>query len=143
SARENDIHLEPHELGCNLGIALRASLPPAVLDRDGATLDPAEFAQPLHKCVDPCALAYWAAPTEVPDGRQLPRLLRARCKRPRRGRAAECGQQFPPSDGDCHTPLPCEVRKRNDTTSRACSLAVQGGQDAGRFHLCRLRAQKW
>src|SRR5262249_19468811 len=26
-------------------------------------------------------------------------------------RAAECGQQFPPSDGDCHTPLPCEVRK--------------------------------
>src|SRR5262249_32780890 len=25
-------------------------------------------------------------------------------------RAAECGQQFPPSDGDCHTPLPCEVR---------------------------------
>src|SRR5262249_24701414 len=23
-------------------------------------------------------------------------------------------------DGDCHTPLPCEVRKWNDTTSRAC-----------------------
>jgi len=20
---------------------------------------------------------------------------------------AECGQQFPPSDSDCHTPLPC------------------------------------
>src|SRR5262249_10839430 len=35
-------------------------------------------------------------------------------------RAAECGQQFPPSDGDCHTPLPCEVRKGNDTTPRAC-----------------------
>src|SRR5215467_5666511 len=31
-------------------------------------------------------------------------------------RAAECGQQFPSSDGDCHTPLPCEVRKGNDTT---------------------------
>src|SRR5262249_50841228 len=46
-------------------------------------------------------------------------------------RAAECSQQFPPSDGDCHTPLPCEVRKWNDTTSRACSLAVQGGQNAG------------
>ena len=26
-------------------------------------------------------------------------------------RAAECSQQFPPSDGDCHTPLPREVRK--------------------------------
>src|SRR5215831_9806927 len=49
--------------------------------------------------------------------------------------AAECGQQLPPSDGDCHTPLPGEVRKGNDTTPRVCSLAVQGGQDAGCFHL--------
>jgi hypothetical protein len=36
--------------------------------------------------------------------------LRPRRERPRR-RAAECDQQFPPSDGDCHTPLPREVRK--------------------------------
>src|SRR5262245_28652131 len=42
--------------------------------------------------------------------------------------AAECGQQLPPSDGDCHTPLPREVRKGNDTTPRACSLHVQGGK---------------
>ena len=34
--------------------------------------------------------------------------------RPRDCRAAECDQQFPSSDGDCHTPLPCEVRKGND-----------------------------
>src|SRR5215831_15252161 len=60
------------------------------------------------------------------------RLLRACRERPCR-RAAECGQQFPPSDGGCHTPLPCEVRKGNDTTPRACSLAVQGGQNAGCF----------
>src|SRR5499427_7833515 len=46
-------------------------------------------------------------------------LLRARRERPR-GRAAERSQQFPPSEGDCHTPLPCEERKGNDTTSRAC-----------------------
>src|SRR6516225_9950495 len=39
-------------------------------------------------------------------------------------RAAECDQQFPPPDGDCHTPLPCEARKRNDSTPRACSLHV-------------------
>src|SRR5262249_48749239 len=45
-----------------------------------------------------------------PDHRHR-RLLRARRKRPRRRRAAECDQQFPLSDGDCHTPLPCEVRK--------------------------------
>src|SRR5262249_6399217 len=44
-------------------------------------------------------------------------LLCLRRERPRRCCAADCGQQFPPSDGDCHTPLPCEVRKWNDTTS--------------------------
>src|SRR5262249_1421482 len=39
-------------------------------------------------------------------GRHL-RLRRARRERPRDRRAAECSQQFPPSDGDCHTPLSC------------------------------------
>ena len=47
-------------------------------------------------------------------------LLRACRERPCRRCAAECGQQFPPSDGACHTPLPCEVRKKKDTTARAC-----------------------
>jgi len=42
------------------------------------------------------------------------RLLRSRRERPRRRRAAEYSQQLPPSDGDCHTPLPREVRKGND-----------------------------
>ena len=37
--------------------SLRPS-PPTKLDRDGATLDPPEFPQPLDKCVDPCALVY-------------------------------------------------------------------------------------
>src|SRR5262252_9038183 len=31
-------------------------------------------------------------------------LLPMRRERPRRRRTAECGQQFPPSDSDCHTP---------------------------------------
>src|SRR5262249_42054973 len=53
--------------------------------------------------------------------------LRARRERPCSRRAAECGQQFPPSDGDCHRPLPCEVREGNDTTSPTYSLHVQGG----------------
>ena len=53
-ARDDDIDLEPDELGRDLGEALAASLRPAILDRDGATLDPAEFAQPLHKSGDPC-----------------------------------------------------------------------------------------
>ena len=37
--------------------------------------------------------------------------LPARRERPRNRCAAECDQQLPPPDGDCHTPLPCEVRK--------------------------------
>src|SRR5262249_27752321 len=49
------------------------------------------------------------------------RQLRACRNRPRR-RAAEGGQQLPPSDGDCHTPLPCEVRKGKDTMPPAYSL---------------------
>jgi hypothetical protein len=43
-------------------------------------------------------------------------LLCARSERPSHRRTAECGQQFPLSDGDCHTPLPREVRKEKDTT---------------------------
>jgi hypothetical protein len=47
-------------------------------------------------------------------------------RRPRGRRAAEYGQQFPPSGGDCHTPLPCEARKRNDTTPRARCPNLRG-----------------
>src|SRR5215468_6042582 len=64
-----------------------------------------------------------------PNGGSLPDG-RASRQRPRDSSAAKCDQQFPPSDGDCHTPLPCEVRQGNDITSRASSLAVQGGQNA-------------
>src|SRR5262245_22641973 len=45
--------------------------------------------------------------TDKADAQHLV-LLRTRRERPRRRCAAECGQQFPPSDGDCHAPLPCE-----------------------------------
>ena len=40
---------QANKLSCNLGEALGAPVGPTVLDRDGAALDPAEFAQPLHK----------------------------------------------------------------------------------------------
>src|SRR6516164_2190987 len=57
---------------------------------------------------------------EHADPPHLLALLRARRERPRGRRATERGQQLPPSDGDCHTPLPREVRKGKDTTPRAC-----------------------
>ena len=101
---ENQVDLAPDKLGREVGIALGASLAPAVLDRDGATIDPAEFAQPLHKCVDPCALAYWLAAAEVPDSRRLARLLRARRERPR-GRTDEQRDELATTDVACHVTL--------------------------------------
>jgi hypothetical protein len=41
--RDNDIDLEPDELGRDLAIALGTCLRPSILDCDGATLDPTEF----------------------------------------------------------------------------------------------------
>ena len=43
SPGDNDIDLEADELGSNFGETLRASFRPAILNRDGATLAPAEF----------------------------------------------------------------------------------------------------
>ena len=89
SRRDNDIDLEPDELGRDLGVALGASLRPAILDRDGAALDPAEFAQSLHKSGGPLAPGRRRGRAQEPDGRQLPRLLRARRERPRSRRAEQ------------------------------------------------------
>src|SRR5215475_5158164 len=75
----------------------------------------------------PCESSMSFRPGQESDHRHR-RLLPPRRERPRRRRAAECDQQFPTSDGDCHTPLPREVRKGNDTTPRACSLHVQGAK---------------
>src|SRR6516225_1436852 len=65
-----------------LGEALVASFPPAILDRDVATVDPAEFPQSLHKCVGQFASGRTRALAQETDGRQLARLLRSRRERP-------------------------------------------------------------
>ena len=63
-----------------------------------------------------------------PDHRHR-RLLRSGGERPRGCSAAECGQQFPPSDGDCHTPLPREVRReRYHSTRVPSSRSRRAGQ---------------
>jgi hypothetical protein len=69
SPRGNDIDLEADELGRDLGVALGASLRPAILDRNGAALDPAEFAQTLHKSGGPLARARSRGRAQEPDGR--------------------------------------------------------------------------
>src|SRR5262245_16233641 len=91
--RENDINFQPDELGCELGEAFAASLRPAIFDRDGASFDPAEFAQPLHKSSGPLALRGGRSRAQESDGRQPRGLLRARRKRPR-GRSAEEGDEL-------------------------------------------------
>jgi hypothetical protein len=45
SIRNNDINIQADKLGCDLSVALGSSLRPAIIDRDGAALGPAEFTQ--------------------------------------------------------------------------------------------------
>jgi len=95
---------------------------PAGLDLHIVTASPTQLLEALPKCGD-ASLPFRIIRGESHEHADAPHLLgllRAGRERPRRCCAAECGQQFPPSDGDCHTPLPCEVRKWNDTTPRAC-----------------------
>src|SRR5262245_17041086 len=65
------------------------------MGRDGTTLDPAAFAQLLHKRGHPLAIGRRCGLAQVPDGRQLPRLLRARRERPCRCNAEQRDELAP------------------------------------------------
>src|SRR5262249_7153973 len=99
---------------------------PGIVDGEITTFDEACLGESLAEPVDHVLGPRRRGVPEEPDHRHR-RLLRARRERPC-SRAAERDQQFPPSDGDCHTPLPREVRRGNDSTPLACSLHVQGGR---------------
>src|SRR5262249_28877297 len=96
SRRDDDINLAPDELGRDLGVALAASFRPANLDRNGAVLDPAEFAQTLYEPSEPLALDRRRSRAQDADGRQLACLLPARAEWPRYG-AAKCDDELAPS----------------------------------------------
>src|SRR5262249_52433653 len=100
---------------------------PARVDAHVAPDDPARLRKPLLERPDP-GLKVRIVRGGVQEHADAPHffaLLRAGGSQgPRGRRAAECDQQFPPSDGDCHAPLPCEVRKGKDTTPRARCLNV-------------------
>src|SRR5262249_11214725 len=87
SVRENGVNFQADKLGRELRIAL-GTIRPAILDRDGATLDPAERAQSLHKSSNPWIEYHRSVREQEPDRRQLSGLQRTRRERPRR-RAAE------------------------------------------------------
>src|SRR5262249_3184088 len=96
SRRDNHIDLKPDKVGGDLGEALATSLPPCVLDRNGAALDPSKFAQPFQEGGKPLGLDHRRALPQEADGRQFGRLLRARRKWPRRG-ASEQRDELAPS----------------------------------------------
>src|SRR5262245_14546300 len=96
SRGDRDIDFLPDELGNDLGCALAAPLPPSNLDRDRATLEPAEFAQPLRESDDPLVLNRSRHRARGSDDRQPRRLLRARRERAGGGRAAEKRDELAP-----------------------------------------------
>src|SRR5262249_55720287 len=63
------------------------------------------------------SLSFHIGRSRADEHADVPHALGLLCTRRPRPPRAECGQQFPPSDGDCHTPLPCEVRKGSCTSS--------------------------
>src|SRR5262245_24464936 len=71
SHRYDHIDLESDELSGNLAEALGTSLRPTILDRQGATLDPAEFAQSLSKGGSPCTPGRRRARSKEPNDRHL------------------------------------------------------------------------
>src|SRR5262249_1620911 len=69
SHRYDHIDLESDKLGGNLAKVLGTSLRPTILDRQGATLDPAEFAQSLNKGGSPCTPGRRRARSKEPNDR--------------------------------------------------------------------------
>src|SRR5262249_48007872 len=100
--RDNDIDLEPDELGRDFWVALIAALCPAILNREVVTIDPAAFAQSLHKSGNPLGLGRRCG-THESNGWQPARLLRPRRERPRR-RAGEQRDEVA---------APCMTRKKH------------------------------
>jgi len=78
---DNHINLEAHELRNDLGGALAASLSPAVHDCYGAILDPAEFAQSLHKGRGPLAGEFGQSRRRARNARGRSRGSRAQSRR--------------------------------------------------------------
>src|SRR5215475_13281795 len=120
---DDDIDLEPDELGRDLGEALIASLGPAILDGDGSILDPAEFAQPLYKSSSPLAPCQRSGRAQESDGRQLARLLPLRHHRPS-SRAAEQRDEVAPSYLRGHSITSSAVCRNGSGMVRPSAFAV-------------------
>src|SRR5262245_4190409 len=118
---KDHVRLQRHEFRRVGARSLDASRSPTIVDLKIAAFRPTKLLESFAERSYPelsfgTTFAGRHQHAEAPDAV----TLRARRERPRACRAAERDQQFPPSDDDCHTPLPREVRKGKDTTPRAC-----------------------
>src|SRR3954471_8881918 len=93
---DDDVDLEPDELGEDFGGAFGVSLRPPILDRDSATFNPTEFTQSLYESVSPFLLGRRCGRAQESDGRQFHRLLPVRCERPRRRPPSEQRDELAP-----------------------------------------------
>src|SRR5262249_36296029 len=84
------------QIGCQFRKAIEPAFRPAIFDRDVAALDIARFRQGLAQGGETAAHQIaWRRAAEKSDHRHR-RLLRARCERPRRRRAAEQRDEIAP-----------------------------------------------
>src|SRR6516165_7379644 len=94
---DNNINVLSDELRSKISDAVGISLRPAIFDRDGATLDPADFTQSLRKSSRPRTPARSAVAQEPNDLKLC--WLRARRERPSDSRATKNCDEFPPLHG--------------------------------------------
>src|SRR5262249_46299489 len=112
SAPSNDrVHAEPEQFLRDADILLGGALGPTIFQPQVLSLNVAKFTKTLAQALD----RRERKRRDYTNHHQSCWRSGARRERPR-DRAADRRHQFPPSDGDCHAPLPCEVRKGNDTT---------------------------
>src|SRR5215831_4518950 len=93
--RSDHRHLTAYQIGCEVGQSVGLVLRPAILDRHILALDVAGFTKALAECGQISCTIDRRRAAEEPDHRHR-RLLRARCERPRRRRAADERDELPP-----------------------------------------------
>ncbi len=89
---------------------------PAVLNGDGATVDPTELAQPQYESIGPWKPNGRGHAQET-DSWQLACRLRRRCERPSNCSPRKRRYERSPSNADCHSPYPLQCRERYHTVN--------------------------
>jgi hypothetical protein len=92
------VNLEPNEISKEFPGGFRASLCPAILDRNIATFEPSEFARPAQKWSSSGVFSSRPAEAQKADGQQLSWLLCPRRQRPNHS-AAKPRDELPPFHG--------------------------------------------